>query len=736
MVLAGVLAGCAPVGAQTLSAISFGAQAENTTSAAKSATLKNTGTTSMTISGITVTGNFAKAGGTCTSTLAKGASCTILVTFTPLSLGALTGTLTVTDNAANSPQTSKLSGTGVAPVTVSPTSLTFSKLPIGEVSAPKPVTLTNNLNVALSFNNIATTGDFAVASNTCSPSIPAAPATCTVGITFSPTATGTRSGSLKFSDNASNSPQAVTLTGTGSAAVLLSIAVTPVNATIYTSTTQQYTATGTYSDGSTKVLTAATWSAAPSTVASITSTGLATGLATGTATITATAGTINGSTGVTVLQAFLNTGSLNTGRYYHTATLLTNGSVLVAGGIGPIPGGTGALGTLASAELYSPGTQAFTFTGNLVYARDEHTATLLNNGNVLVVGGVGLNGILANCEFYNPATALFTVTAILHVARYSHAAAILPGGSVLVAGGYGSAGVLNSAEVYNPTGIFTATALLNQARFDATATPLPDGTVLIAGGANSTGALASAEIYDPVAGTFTLLTNSLNVARSGATATLLNNGQVLIAGGYNYLVTGPLTSAELYDPTAQTFTLTGSEPTSGWLGTATLLGNGGVLMAGSVIGAADAELYSAFAGTFANAAPLNTPGDLQTATLMSNGTVLVAGGHSNTGGTVLAAAELYEPSTLSPANLVSIAISPASASVAVGASQQLVATGTFSDSSTQVLASVSWTSSNPAVATITNDQTNSGVVYGVATGSALVSACAGTICQTAATTVQ
>jgi hypothetical protein len=260
--------------------------------------------------------------------------------------------------------------------------------------------------------------------------------------------------------------------------------------------------------------------------------------------------------------------------------------------------------------------------------------------------------------------------------------------------------------------------------------------VLIAGGANSTGALASAEIYDPVAGTFTLLTNSLNVARSGATATLLNNVQVLITGGYNYLVTGPLTSAELYDPTAQTFTLTGSEPTSGWLGTATLLGNGGVLMAGSVIGAADAELYSAFAGTFANAAPLNTPGDLQTATLMSNGTVLVAGGHSNTGGTVLAAAELYEPSTLSPANLVSIAISPASASVAVGASQQLVATGTFSDSSTQVLASVSWTSSNPAVATITNDQTNSGVVYGVATGSALVSACAGTICQTAAITVQ
>ncbi len=725
-------------GSVTLSptGLAFGKQVKGTTSAAKKVTLTNGLAVALTITGIAVTGDFAQSGGTCPlspSKVAKGASCTILITFTPTALGARSGQLTVTDSATNSPQTATLSGTGIAPVTVSPTSLTFAKLPLGETSPAQSVTLTNNQSVSLTFTSISASGDFAVASNACGAAIPAF-GNCAVGVTFTPKATGTRTGTLSFSDSAANTPQTVSLTGTGSAAALLSIAVTPAAATIFVNGTQQFTATGTYSNKTTKNLSgSAIWTVAPAGAASI-SAGLATGTAPGNATVTATVSGIGGSAALTVNQVFVPTGSLNTARYYHSATLLDDGQVLVAGGIGPIPGPSGALGELASAELYNPNTGTFTFTGNLNTARDGHSATLLNNGTVLIAGGSGGAGELAAAELYNPASMTFTPTGSLNTARYEHTASMLPNGKVLIAGGYGGGNVLAGAELYNPgSGGFIPTGSLNTARFGATATVLAGGQVLIAGGAGANGALAGAEIYDPVAGTFTP-TGSLNTARSGATATLLNTGLVLIADGYNYALTGPLNSAELYDPAAGTFTPTGSLVQTCWLGTATLLTDGTVMMAGGVLGSA-AEIYNPFSGTFAAAANLNPSGDLQTATLLPSGALLVAGGHSNTADAVLAAAELYAPPALTPANLVSIALSPANPSLAVGGSQRFLATGTFTDNSRQQLVSVLWSSANPAVATITSDASNSGAAYGVAPGSSMISACAGTVCGATMLTV-
>lgn len=728
-----------PLCAQTLtSPLKFGNQVQNTTSTALPATLQNTNTRAITITSIAVTGNFAQSN-TCPlspAKLAKGASCIILVTFTPATIGALSGKLTVTDNAADSPQTSSLTGTGIAPVVVSPASWTFAKLPLGEISPAETFTLTNNQSTALSINNVfAAPANFVIASNTCGASIGPL-ATCTVGVTFSPSVTGITSGTLSFSDGAANTPQIATLSGTGTAAVLSSIAVTPADASIYAGATEQFTATGTYSNGSIKVLTTATWTAAPTGIASISTTGLATGLEPGISTITAALGAISGNTMLTVIPVFVTTGSLNTARYYHSATMLTSGTVLFTGGIGYVPGGTGALGELASAELYNPSTDSFTFTGSLNTARDEHSATLLNSGKVLIAGGSGGDGELASAEVYTAATAAFAYTGSLNTARYEHTATLLPNATVLIAGGYGAAGVLNSAELYNPaTGKFVVILGMNDARFGATATLLPSGLVLIAGGADANGPLSSAELYDPVAGTFTLTPATLNVARSGATATLLNTGNVLIADGYDYLTTGPLTSAELYNPANGTFMLTGSEAATAWLGTATLLTNSNVLTAGSALNAAAAELYSPAGGTFSLTAALNTPGDLQTATLLPDGTVLIAAGHSNTGGSVLANAELYEPPTLVPLNLASIAIAPSTVSLNTGASQQLIATGTFVNSSTQNLASAVWISSNPSVATVTDDITNSGVVYGVAAGSATITACTGTICGSLPVTV-
>jgi hypothetical protein len=221
--------------------------------------------------------------------------------------------------------------------------------------------------------------------------------------------------------------------------------------------------------------------------------------------------------------------------------------VLIAGGLNINAGDF-----LASAELYNPATGTFSYTnGKLNTARDQHTATLLNNGTVLMAGGFGASGgqllPLGSAELYNPATGTFTPSGSLNTARLNHTSTLLNNGMALIAGGYDSSfNASTSAELYNPaSGTFTLTASLNTARAYHTATLLNNGMVLMAGGQDSSGApLASAELYNPATGTFTA-TGSLNTARTLHTATLLDNGLVLMAGGGGS--SGVATaSAELY----------------------------------------------------------------------------------------------------------------------------------------------------------------------------------------------
>ena len=184
--------------------------------AKKTVTVTNSGVATLHISNIAISGDFALATSAkpCGSTLAAGASCKISATFTPTQLGVRTGNITITDDAANSPQTVPLSGTGVAPATLTPATATYKATTVGTTSVAKNFTLTNHQSVSLQSISISVTGDFAVSAKTCAATLPAN-TSCTISVTFSPTAVGTRTGTLSVSDNASNSPQTSSLTGTG-----------------------------------------------------------------------------------------------------------------------------------------------------------------------------------------------------------------------------------------------------------------------------------------------------------------------------------------------------------------------------------------------------------------------------------------------------------------------------------------------------------------------------------------
>ncbi|MEO5717996.1 MAG: kelch repeat-containing protein [Chthoniobacterales bacterium] len=272
------------------------------------------------------------------------------------------------------------------------------------------------------------------------------------------------------------------------------------------------------------------------------------------------------------------TASLITSREFDTATLLPSGQVLVAGGYaGP--------DYLKSAELYDPTAQTWSGTGDMRTARVAHTATLLPSGKVLVAAGSDGTNLLSSATLYNPANGKWSNASNLATARDGHTATLLPSGKVLVAGGIAATNyTLDSAELYDPaTGAWTPTGSLSTSRFVHTATLLPSGKVLVTGGASgfypNLTYLSSAEIYDPATGVWTA-TGSMGNARYNHTATLLPSGKVVAAAGYSFPAGGYLTSAELYDPAIGTWTATGSLATRRYQHTATLLPSGRVLVAG------------------------------------------------------------------------------------------------------------------------------------------------------------
>lgn len=217
------LSGCGSVGVSPNS-LTFTSQVVGTTSASQPVTLTNPLNTTLTISSISFTGNnpgdFSQTN-TCNGSVGAGGSCTINVRFTPSASGTRTATLDVTDDANNSPQSVSLTGTGQAPVTLSATSISFGNVLVGSSATAAPVTLTNNQSVSLTGINISVTGAGFSQVNTCGTSIGPG-AQCTITVTFAPQSTGSQTGTVTISDSASNSPQTISLKGSGQLPVALS----------------------------------------------------------------------------------------------------------------------------------------------------------------------------------------------------------------------------------------------------------------------------------------------------------------------------------------------------------------------------------------------------------------------------------------------------------------------------------------------------------------------------------
>jgi N-acetylneuraminic acid mutarotase len=455
------------------------------------------------------------------------------------------------------------------------------------------------------------------------------------------------------------------------------------------------------------------------------------------------------------------TGSMAVARSGQTATMLADGEVLVAGGgcNGSAYGCNAGsfLGNLRSAELYDPSTGTWSSTGPMHEGRQNQTATLLSGGDVLVAGGfVSCDDDFcldtATAELYDPSTGRWATTGSMRGPREQFTATLLGDGDVLVAGGLNAAEYnpvgMKTADLYDPTtGTWTTTASMSYARYGQTATLLRDGSVLVAGGTTGT-----AEIYEPAAGIWAP-PGAMSTVRTDQTATLLPGGHVLVTGG-----TGPdgvaQTTAEIFlagpgplvtvapltlsfggqqvgtTSASETYTVTnrgsadllasgvdveGGDPgdftastdcnaapvtpggtctvyvhftpafpglrgaivavadnaplspqevaVNGYGGgpdawvpvgsmtaardefAGTLLSDGDVLIAGGGDGfetsLATAELYDPITQTFAPTGPLSTPRSFPTAILLPGGDVLVAGGLDSD--TLLSSAELYDP---------------------------------------------------------------------------------------------
>jgi len=445
-----------------------------------------------------------------------------------------------------------------------------------------------------------------------------------------------------------------TLALTTVAATIQSMVIAPATLQTGVGITRHFTATGTFSDGSTADVSAsAMWATQTAGIASV-SNGAASGLALGTTNVTATLGSVSAGAAVAVTtDTWTAAPQMPTERVAgHTATLLPGGKLLVVGGVKSAGAGT------AAADLFDPASATWTSMAPMNVMRSSHTATLLADGRVLVAGGSTVSSVAAkgyvndaSAEIYDPVANTWTATPPMTAARAHHTATLLPDGTVLVYGGENLLYLVGAtAEIYDPVAnTWTATRVAPiSPRSQHTATLLPSGLVLISGGFDIVlGVLTplnSAELYDPVLHTTTttdingvtstVVTGGMDFSAAapmafphyGHSATRLPDGRVVVVGGNT-------TQTEAFDPVAGTWATQGTTAATHTAHAAVLLPDGRILIAGGTqFAQPTAELLDPATGTWTAAAAMLVTRDNPTATLMPDGSVMVCGGAPDSSG--------------------------------------------------------------------------------------------------------
>ena len=657
--------------------VTFANQLLNTTSAAKTFTIANNQTAALTITSISTSGDFA-ATSTCPlspNTLAANSSCTASITFTPTATGKRSGTLTITDNAQTSPQTAALAGTGVVAVTLNPTSFSFSGQTVNTTSVAKTLSVQNNQSNPLTISSISASGDFAQTS-TCpfAPNTLAAGAICTVSITFTPTALGTRSGTLTVTDDANNSPQTASLSGTGSLGGLTTISISPSNPTVFTGHQQQLTATGTFLNGqSVNITNFVTWSSSAPTSVQVSSAGLVQAVAAGSATVTAAYKTVSGWTSVTAQVPVL------------TSIALTPANPSV-----PL----GAYQQFSAALNYSDGS-----TKNL----NTDVAWSSSSTAVAAVGSSGFASTLSTgTTTIQASSGSITGSTTLSVSQPSCTTAPAglvgwwtgDGNTVDIAGN--NSGTLQSGATYGTGEVAQGLSL----------------------GGNGASLLVNSTVYPPSAGTlmFWFFPTGAAGALTGSYVGPQNRGpgfSIDSSGNLNWefanLYAQSLGQVGLnqWNHVALTYSTSNAQTTVNVYLNGTLVAN--------AITDANTSWNSQVAfGAYLGAQQPSFTGSIDEIAIFNQ---------ALTSSQILQVYNAFSAGMCKP-QLQSIAVSPASPNLAPGLSLQFGAAGMYSDSSTHDLTtSATWSTSNSTIATVSA----SGMGTAVASGSTTVSAALGSL---------
>ena len=752
LVVAAFLALSSPAIAQSLTPanLSFGNQVVGQTSAPKTATFKNNTGAPVRINDVMIVGgnagDFALTSN-CPinpATLASGVSCTVNVTLTPSVMQARSATLRIRHNAPASPQTVGLSGTGIAPVTLSPATLSFANTRVGAVSASKDVTLTNKQNITLNFTSVTTTADFTIVSNTCGSAIGAG-ASCVVTLGFAPLATGSRTGTLTFTNSASNSPQVVPLSGTGTAPITQSKTALTFSARSIgtTSSAQNVNITN-------QLSTPVTLSVGVTGTFAVASNGCGTTLAGGatcTIGVTFTPTAVGAAAGIlTVTHSAFGTPALvslsgegNTNNLQSLTVTPLNSSI--AAGLTRQFTATGTFTNparsvnLTSSVTWTSNTPAVATVSNTAATKglatgvSAGTTTIraalsgLNNSTVLTVTPVELLSIAVAPTA--PSIALGTSQQFTATGTYTNGSTldITPSvawtSSVPTIANVSAAGLATSAQVGSTVIAATSGAISGSATLTVTPATLVSISVTPVAPAVAKGLRqqftasglftdGSTQDLTPSAA-WSSSADAVATIDAAGLATGVNTGTATISAAVGAVV--GQTSMTVGPAVLVSIAVTPAEASVA-LGTIQQYGATGTYSDGSTQDLTSSVTWSSSA--------------ISVATIENAGLAFSTGAGtttiSATSGTIVGSTNL----TVTPAAIVTIAVTPAIPSVPLGLTRQFTATGTFTDGSIQdVTNAVSWSSSDASVATISMSADTKGLASSLSVGATTIAATLG-----------